>query len=237
MKWFPHSLNLLKMATLAATAKGSRFDVTEKFLAGEIIGFTCKSWHKPVRLFYKDESGTLCFFKENSSRRGYVVPDNFFETFEEYVYEKKAQFTPEQKTYNTLFKYLKMARQAEHTNKFIRICLRIPPTFQDWQKAGSKGLYESGITTGNRKDGEVISLASVQKRYPYIVDAFQSAMAGRFQYDSGRVEFRNYEATLSVTIDEDGNAMGHLAMEFKNCGNGYYYLMINEKNFIGYDVD
>jgi len=25
--------------------------------------------------------------------------------------------------------------------------------------------------------------------------------------------------------------------EFRGCGNGYYYLLINDENFIGYDID
>ena len=30
---------------------------------------------------------------------------------------------------------------------------------------------------------------------------------------------------------------GYFAKEFRNCGNGYYYLLINDNYFIGYDVD
>ena len=35
----------------------------------------------------------------------------------------------------------------------------------------------------------------------------------------------------------EGMFFGYLSLEYKGCGNGYYYLLINDDNFIGYDVD
>lgn len=34
-----------------------------------------------------------------------------------------------------------------------------------------------------------------------------------------------------------GDVMGYLSPEYKDCGNGYCYLLINEDKFIGYDKD
>ena len=31
--------------------------------------------------------------------------------------------------------------------------------------------------------------------------------------------------------------MAGLNMEYENCGNGYYYMLINEDRFIGIDID
>lgn len=38
----------------------------------------------------------------------------------------------------------------------------------------------------------------------------------------------NYDVSLQVKKSEDGNMRAWLSLEYKNCGNGHYYLLINE---------
>jgi len=125
-------------------------------------------------------------------------------------------------------KYRQEATKATFSNPFIRDCLKAD---------AGKNLYENNITTGNGIDGKIISLASIAKVEPYAVERFIAAMENRTAYHSSRFPFRGYDGSLEVTVNGQGEAMGHFAMEYKNCGNGYYYLLINDKNFIGYDVD
>jgi hypothetical protein len=129
---------------------------------------------------------------------------------------------------NPVEKYRREASKAGFTNDFIRRCR---------EADANRTLYENGITTGNAIDGKIITLASVAKAAPYEAERFLAAMKNRTVCHSGRFPFRGYEGTLEVTVDERGEPMGYLAVEFKNCGNGYYYQLINEQNFIGYDVD
>jgi hypothetical protein len=51
-----------------------------------------------------------------------------------------------------------------------------------------------------------------------------------------RYNFAGYEMSIEIHND-NGVFRGFLSLEYKNCGNGYYYLLINDDNFIGYDVD
>jgi hypothetical protein len=125
-------------------------------------------------------------------------------------------------------KYRKEASKATFTNSFIRRCL---------QADVDKSLYENGITTGNDIDGKIISLASIAKANPRAVKDFETAMKNCVLYCSRRFPFRGYEGSLEVTVAGHGEAMGHFSMEYQGTGNGYYYLLINDKNFIGYDVD
>ena len=36
---------------------------------------------------------------------------------------------------------------------------------------------------------------------------------------------------------ENGDMMAGFSKEYRNCGNGYYYLLINDEWMIGYDID
>ena len=59
-----------------------------------------------------------------------------------------------------------------------------------------------------------------------------------------RFNFRGYDGSLWVEVyDKDdgyhqaGDLKAGFSKEFRNCGNGYYYLLINEQTFIGCDID
>lgn len=132
-------------------------------------------------------------------------------------------------------KYRKEATKASFTNPFIRKCLSADPT---------KSPYENGITTGNNIDGEIISLNAIAKYSPIGVAQFKEAIRDKKTFNTCRFKFRGYDGSLSLTvITEDGDyykkgdIAGYFSKEFVGTGNGYYYLLINEDKFIGYDID
>lgn len=212
--------------------------VREKLASGEITGFENSKGEK-FRLFISSDStgNILCYYKKRSSRNGYELHDYILMDFKRWIGLKKSNLNEHQQAYNVLFKYRKLASEATFKNGYIKDCLNIPDSYDKWVAEGKKDLYGYKVTTGTRIDGKVITLASIQEKYPYIVEAYLSAFYNKVQYSSGRFDFRGYEGSLSVTVDEDSNSMGHLAMEYKGCGNGYYYLFINDFKFIGYDID
>ena len=73
-----------------------------------------------------------------------------------------------------------------------------------------KSLYENHITTGTVIDGMCISLARIEK------------YCG---------------STLWCEPDGEGGMKAGFSKEYRDCGNGYYYLLINDKFMIGYDID
>ena len=43
---------------------------------------------------------------------------------------------------------------------------------------------------------------------------------------------------MSVWVNNvNGDICAGLNMEYLNCGNGYYYMLINREKFIGIDID
>lgn len=132
-------------------------------------------------------------------------------------------------------KFIKYARRASFTNPFIRKCLAADP---------AKSPYQNGLTVGCQKDGEIISLTSIANTDPYVATAFRTALKNREKYHSYFFKFRGYDATLSVQPHKEGNyysqpgdIMGYLSLEYTGTGNGHYYSLINDENFIYVEQD
>jgi len=215
----------------------------------EIVSAIDKEGNKH-RLFVAT-NGNLCRFIPRSSRRGYRISTSDFENFASFQYAPTPR-TEEQKLkaeYNTIAKFKKMANEATFTNSFIEDCKKLPD-FETWKKDviteqyGSpctprpKGLYELGITTGNKIEGKVISISRIAKQYPHYAKKLREAIKNNISGSiCHAVPFAGYDMSLSYENKADGTFMGYLSLEYKGCGNGYYYLLINDENFIGYDVD
>jgi hypothetical protein len=143
-----------------------------------------------------------------------------------------------------------MAEQSSFSNNFIDTCKSLP-SFEEWKldvvfeqfgvpcEPKQKSLYELGVTTGNKIDGKVISLSRIAKDYPRQIQQLREAIASKTAVGNilSRGRFAGYDISISVEAGDDGSIHGFLSLEYKGCGNGYYYLLINDENFIGYDVD
>ena len=57
------------------------------------------------------------------------------------------------------------------------------------------------------------------------------------KYSSYRFDFCGYDGTLWCEPKENGDMIAGFSKEYRNCGNGYYYLLINDDCVIGYDID
>ena len=132
-------------------------------------------------------------------------------------------------------KYIKEAKKANFTNPFIRKCLTADIT---------KSAYENGITTGTRIDGKVISIKTLLKHAQYETEQFIKALENKQKYCSCKFLFQGYDCHFSISVHTDGDeyyqagdVSACLSKEYKNTANGYYYLLINDSSFIGYDID
>jgi hypothetical protein len=195
-------------------------------------------------------NGNLCFFKPRSSRRGYAIYSQDFDNYVKFIGkdEPKSEVDKLKQQYNTIGKYKRMAEQATFSNSWIEDCKKLPD-FETWkndaitEQYGSpcepkqKSLFELGITTGNKIDGKVISLSRIAKEYPYIIERLRGAIKNQTEGYIGGGRFAGYDMSISTAKKETGEFIGYLSLEYKGCGNGYYYLLINDENFIGYDVD
>ena len=73
---------------------------------------------------------------------------------------------------------------------------------------------------------------------------FCKAVENHTPFHSLRFNFRGYDGSLWVEPHDNddsyyraGDLSAGFSKEFRNSLNGYYYLLINERTFIGYDVD
>ena len=196
-------------------------------------------------------NGALCYFAPRRSRSGFRLFQCDMLEFKTYIFKAEPKSTEEtlKKKYDAIAKYKKLAEKATFSNSFITDCKNIP-SFEDWKVTKAKdifnesaepqpkGLYELGITTGNKIDGRVVSISRIAKQYPHYAQMLREAIKTQSEsHICSHVPFAGYEMSLSTAKKEVGEFIGYLSLEYKNCGNGYYYLLINDDNFIGYDVD
>lgn len=179
------------------------------------------------RLFYSAQ-GNICEFARRSRRRGYIIPQS---TVANWLGLAKV-VKPET---NIVEKFRRYASRATFPSAFVRKCLMADPT---------KSCYENQLTSGTRIDGEIISLNAVERHAPWAVEEFRKALAERRAYCSGTFRFRGYDGTLWIEIaDKDngyyrkGDIKAGLSKEYRGCGNGYSYLLIDDEHFIGVDID
>jgi len=182
-----------------------------------------------------------------------VVDNSLFDDFVSFNAppEPKTEASKLKSQYAEIAKYKRMAEKATFTNSFIEDCKKIP-AYDEWindkvkcswdenSKPRPKSLYDLGITTGNKIDGKVISINRIAKQYRQYAEQLRQAIKEQRETKiCSNVSFAGYEMTLSTANKQGaiGEFIGYLSLEYKGCGNGYYYLLINDDNFIGYDVD
>lgn len=189
-----------------------------------------------IARIFMSTGGTLCQFRARSSRRGFRMDiENIVELRKA---KEKTELDADLKTFKMLQKFRKEALKATFTNDFIRSCIALPETMEKWVADGKKSPYEYSITTGCKITGDLISVEAVTKKMPsYYREALKEAIANKTEFKSGTFPFQGYDGSVSLERGENGEIRGFLSKEYKNCGNGYYYLLINDKYFIGYDVD
>lgn len=179
------------------------------------------------RLFLSAQ-GNVCEFAPRSRKRGYAIPLNVVESWRsiEEVQRNEA---------DTVAKFRRYAARASFPSAFVRKCLAADPT---------KDCYENRLTTGTRIDGEIISLKAIERYEPWAVGEFRKALMERREYHSCRFDFRGYDGSLWIEIAEKddsynrkGDVMAGFSKEYRGCGNGYYYSLIDDEHFIGTDID
>lgn len=211
--------------------KTSPEDLINKVKENSGITAILKNGEK-ARLFYSAQNN-LCKFMKGSSRRGYVISVNDIERLLDPPVKD-----PDMDKFKGIKKFRDQALKATFTNDFIRSCLACPTTFEQWIKEGKKSAYEYNITTGCGITGQLVSIKTItDKMSSYYRESFLKALAGRYSFNSGTFEYNGYDGSINLEKRENGDFVGFLNKEYRNCGNGYYYLLINDEYFIGYDID
>lgn len=182
---------------------------------------------KRRRLFINRQEEVIGIIAEGKRSKGYMF------------YDWASIQTVYYPTYNTdddrkeeillTLRFKKLASQASHTNDWLRQIAAADP---------EKTPYENHITTGTPIDGKCIRLSTIEKYCGHMVMAcFKEAMKKKEKYSSHRFDFYGYDGTLWCEPRENGDMVAGFMKEYRNTGNGYYYLLINDNAMIGYDID
>lgn len=190
---------------------------------------------KRRRLFINRDVDQIGIVAPRRKRHGYVFGN--WESIEKVYYpvEKDSPMLETQQR-RMVDKYRKMAAQASFSSPYLRKVLAADP---------NKGLYENRLTSGTAIDGKVISLRTVERWCGHFeMQRFRQAVRECRSYHSLRFKFQGYEGSLWVEPCKDtddgyreGDLRAGFSKEYKGCLNGYYYLLIDDDHFIGYDVD
>lgn len=185
------------------------------------------------RLFYNRDQNICGIIGIGRRRYGFGFGD--WDNIEK-IFKPAPDKDPEEINRRLIRKFQREAAKAGFTSPFIRKIQHA-----DY----SKDLYKNGITTGTSIDGQIITLEAVRKwcgKTTY--RSFCEAVKNRTPFHSGRFDFRGYDGSLWVEpCDKDdgyhrvGDLTAGFSKEYRGCGNGYYYLLINEHSFIGCDID
>lgn len=188
-----------------------------------------------VRIFFST-NGFLCQFKKGSRKYGWSLHESEIERLIEP--KKRTEKSIDEKTFKLISKFRKEALKASFTNDFIRDCISLPKTFEEWVNDGKKSPYEYHITTGCKITGDLVSIESISKKFNVNYrQMIKDAIKEQKNFSTGRFDYNGYDGSIELRKDDDGQFRGFLSKEYRNCGNGYYYLLINDNYFIGYDVD
>jgi len=187
---------------------------------------------KRIRIFLSGD--VVCRFKPKSKRYGWALDLREVKS----LVSPKPEKSLDEKTFKVISKFRKQALKANFQNEFIEQCKALPDTFEKWVEDGKKSPYEYGVTTGCSITGDLISIKSLLKKLSYHDRLkVEEAIKNKISYQTGTFELYGYDGSIQLRKEEDGTFRGWLSKEYRNCGNGYYYLLINDDYFIGYDVD
>lgn len=182
---------------------------------------------KRRRLFINRNENVIGIVAPGKRKRGYLFTD--WASIEKIYYPSQEQEQGANTDRKLILKYQKLARLATHTNDWLRKIANA-----DLEKS----LNENRITTGTRIDGQCIRLSTIEK---YCgkgnISLFRQAMKDKKKFSTCRFDFCGYDGTLWCEPRESGDMAAGFSKEYRNCGNGYYYLLVNDEYMIGYDID
>lgn len=200
-------------------------EVKEKFLVGEIDGFI--SDQNKYKLFIS-EFRNLCYYKNSSLNRGFILQEEDLTKFEKYTLETQEDKDREQ--FKLIEKYRKLALENAYTNAWIDKCVALPETFEEWVSAGKKSVKDYNVADAG-VEGKVIKIPTLRKHFSKEVKSFYKHYEEDEKYKSEKFHYNGYDVTLSVEVKGD-DVFGHLRMDYRTKEGGHNYQMINNDTFI-----
>ena len=192
---------------------------------------------KNLRLFYST-AGDLCYLGPKSRRHGYVLSSNGIVSFREIGASTSAKEAWE-KPYRNFMNFRKKFTEQAHPNLW-------PHVQQGYRNADPETVRAGLIEAATSDDS--LRFYHVMRNLPEVLSEndYKSTQIGNTmppnrreqwlleiktaieQKQEGRWKWREkYDYTVSLQFNGDGHFVGYFSQEFKDCGNGHYWLLIN----------
>jgi len=71
--------------------------------------------------------------------------------------------------------------------------------------------------------------------HDFYTDKIENAIANKTNYQQHWT--KSYDHSIEITLGDDGVLRGYYSMEYRGCGNGYYYLLLDATHALFYEKD
>lgn len=196
-------------------------------LCGDNRTVRCIDNNKKQVRFFISTTNTLCYQTGRMKKRGWVYDNQTLSSICKIVPEKGKVDAKEKQ--RKLINKLKneVEKHTSFSNSFIQCVKNANPDLS---------MYENKLSSGNRIEGKFISLKSIAKHLRIDVSELEAHIKNQTNWESHRFPMNGLEATVQF-VKNDKGFHGYLNLEYKGCLNGYYYLLISDRYFCGYDID
>lgn len=222
----------------------------------EVIAIMKNGKKQTLRLFMST-TGSLAYFGKGKRRRGYNLW-NIIEDIESVSVKtsKRAEQTELEKYLDNLKKFKKIYTQNLHENLwsdlrdgYNRLDIEDFENFiinSDGEKNNSYDFYKlllnyCGINNLHLNTENKYKTTTIQSNKPrlYTDNGYQykRCLENIKKHLDNKEDFRygwesNYDVSIEGKMCSDGIYRGWFSLEFRGCGNGHYYLLVNEKQAV-----
>lgn len=221
----------------------------------EIIATMADGETKLLRLFVST-SGCLAYFGKGKRRRGYSLDDIIRNIVSVKVKSKKEEQTEQEKYIANLKKFKKIYTEKLHKNLwsdlrdgYTRLNItdfeRFIDTFEG-EKNTSYDFYKLllayceinnlHLNTENKYKTTTIT-SNKPKRYSNNSFQYGGCLENIKKHLDNKEDFlygweSNYDVSVSGKLCDDGVYRAWFSLEYRGCGNGHYYLLVNENQAV-----
>lgn len=187
-----------------------------------------------MRLFYHDDSDTICYYKKGSRKYGYPLRDYTNITLHQ---QKKTDEVKQARRF--IKKFLALTEESglwdDMRERMIAINNLDDETLKrflddEWTVAAEIGMKRSGVDCLAYTIKKGFKKINYDKYDTWVEEQFAKCIKEKNEF---RMAWRKgYDNSVDCKLGEDGIMRAWYSEEFKGCGNGHYYLAVNSTHAI-----
>jgi hypothetical protein len=221
----------------------------------EITAIMNSGEKQPLRLFVSTQN-RLCYMAKGKRRSGYPI-ENIAKNIMSVKTKDKTELTAQEKYFDNLKKFKKIYTEKLHKNlwadlrdgynrldiadfeKFVNQSECEKNSSYDFYKLllEYSEIHKLYINTENKYKTTTIQSNAPKNKRGFDYSHFQYYLGCIGKHLENKEDFRyawesNYDVSVSGKLCDDGIYRAWLSLEFRGCGNGHYYLLINENQAV-----